>query len=137
MLLPLFLECQNEPPRDKTNNVPVCQTKTQISLGIRPVCSESLLCTQGVAKGPSFLHADSEDWSDWADAVADLSLCWMYTHFVGFVMIRLKCHFVRKVTFPSCWSFTIVLHVLQNTGILAYHEIAEKGPKKVGKNTEK
>ena len=36
-------------------------TKTQISLGIHPVCSESLLCTQWVAKDPSFLHADSAD----------------------------------------------------------------------------
>ena len=35
--------------------------KTQISLGIRPVWSESLLCAQWVAKDPSFLHADSED----------------------------------------------------------------------------
>ena len=35
--------------------------KTQISLGIRPVWSESSLCNQWVAKGPSFLHADSED----------------------------------------------------------------------------
>ena len=35
--------------------------KTQISLGIRPVWSESLLCASLVAKDPSFLHADSED----------------------------------------------------------------------------
>ena len=35
--------------------------KTQISLGIRPVWSESLLCAQWVAKDPSFLHADSKD----------------------------------------------------------------------------
>ena len=35
--------------------------KTQISLGIRPVWSESLLCAQWVAKDPIFLHADSED----------------------------------------------------------------------------
>ena len=35
--------------------------KTQISLGIRPVWSESSLCAQWVAKNPSFLHADSED----------------------------------------------------------------------------
>ena len=35
--------------------------KTQISLGIRPVWSESLLCPEWVAKGPSFLHADSQD----------------------------------------------------------------------------
>ena len=37
------------------------QQKTQISLGIRPVWSESSLRTQWVAKDPSFLHADSED----------------------------------------------------------------------------
>ena len=35
--------------------------KTQISLGIRPVWSESSLCAQWVANGPSFLHADSEN----------------------------------------------------------------------------
>ena len=35
--------------------------KTQISLGIRPVWSESSLRAQWVAKNTSFLHADSED----------------------------------------------------------------------------
>ena len=35
--------------------------KTQINLGIPPVWSESSLCTQWVAEGPRFLHADSED----------------------------------------------------------------------------
>ena len=50
-----------EPPRDNTNNVAVRPAKTQISLGIRPVWSESSLCAQWVAKGPSFLRADSED----------------------------------------------------------------------------
>ena len=35
--------------------------KTQISLGIHPVWSESSLSTQWVAQDPSFLHADSED----------------------------------------------------------------------------
>ena len=39
--------------------------KTQISLGISPVWSESSLCTQRVAKDPGFLHADNERlWSD-------------------------------------------------------------------------
>ena len=50
-----------EPPHDKTNKVPMCTTKTQISLGIHPVWSESSLCAHWVAKDPSFLHADSED----------------------------------------------------------------------------
>ena len=52
----------------------VRQVKTQISLGICPVRSESSLCAQCLAKGPMFLHAVSELWSDWADAQADLSL---------------------------------------------------------------
>ena len=60
--------------------------KTQISLGIHPVWSESLLCTQWVAKDPSFLQTESEDWSDWADAKVDLSRRWAHSHFVGFVM---------------------------------------------------
>ena len=45
----------------KTNKMTVHPAKSQISLGIRPVWSESSLCTQWVAKDPSFLHADSED----------------------------------------------------------------------------
>ena len=35
--------------------------KTQIDLAIRPVWSESSLCTQWVAEDPSSLHADSKD----------------------------------------------------------------------------
>ena len=35
----------NEPPHDKTNNVSMRPAKTQISLGIRPVWSESSLST--------------------------------------------------------------------------------------------
>ena len=35
--------------------------KTQISLGNRPVWSESSLCAQWLVKDPSFLHADNED----------------------------------------------------------------------------
>ena len=45
----------------KTNNVTVRPAKTQVSLGIRPVWSESLLCAQWVAKDPSFLHVHSKD----------------------------------------------------------------------------
>ena len=39
----------------------VRSAKTQISLGIRPVWSESSQYAQWVAEDPSFLHADSED----------------------------------------------------------------------------
>ena len=39
----------------------VCPAKTQISLGIGPVWSDSSLWAQWVAKDQSFLHADSKD----------------------------------------------------------------------------
>ena len=56
-----YWQVVNEPPRDKTNKLTVRPAKTHISLGIRPVWSESSLCAQWVAKDPSFLHAYSED----------------------------------------------------------------------------
>ena len=67
-----------EPPYHRTNKITVHPAKTQISLSICPVWSESSLCAEWVAKDPSFLHGDSEDWSDWADAEADLSLRWAH-----------------------------------------------------------
>ena len=36
------------------------------------------------------IWAHSEDWSNWADAQADLCLCWVHTHFVGFVVSWLR-----------------------------------------------
>ena len=60
-------------------------TKTQISLGILPVLSESSLCAQWVAKDPRFLHKDSED-SDptGTDAQAELNLRWAHMLFCWF-----------------------------------------------------
>ena len=55
------------------------------------------LCAQWVAKDPSFLHADrlsswdSEDWSDWTDALADPSLRWAHMPFCWF------CHEVALI----------------------------------------
>ena len=66
------------------------QWRLRSARGIRPVWSESLLCAQWVAKGTSFLHADSED-SDqtWRKP----RLIWVFAgrtcDFVGFVTRRL------------------------------------------------
>ena len=66
----------HEPWHDKTNNMAVRPVKTQISLGIRPVWSEYLLCAQWVAKDPSFLHMDSED----SDQTGQMPrLIWVFT----------------------------------------------------------
>ena len=67
------------------------QAKTQISLGIRPVWSESSLSVQSVAKDPSFPHADSEDSDQTGRMPRQICLCCGHTHFVGFVMLQLKC----------------------------------------------
>ena len=48
--------------------------KTRISLGIRPVWSESSLCAQWVAKDPSFLHTDSEEYDQTGRTVTLLVL---------------------------------------------------------------
>ena len=75
-LLRSYLSCLTTKPTKWC----VRPAKTQISLGIRPVWSESSLCTQWVAKDPSFLYADSED-SDQTGHTAESSLgaqphCW-------------------------------------------------------------
>ena len=79
----------------KPTKWPLCPAKTQISLGIRPVWSESSQCTQWVAEDPVFLHADSKD-SDQTGRMHRL-ICvfaWRNGHFAGFVM--------RRLTFRKC-----------------------------------
>ena len=60
---------------------------------------QSSLCAQWVAKDPSFLHADSKDWSDCADVQADLSLRWAHMTFCWF------CHEAAQIVSCcySCW----------------------------------
>ena len=67
----------------------VCAQRRLRSARASSQSDQSSLCAQWVAKDPRFLHADSEDWSDWADTKADLSLRWAQSHNVGFVMRRL------------------------------------------------
>ena len=62
--------------------------KTQISLGIRPVWSESDLKQNWVLSYP--LSTQRRLWSDWADAQADLSLRWAQKSFCWF------CHEVAQ-----------------------------------------
>ena len=79
---------------------PVSPGKAQVSLGIRPVWSESSLYTQWVAKDPRFLHADSED-SDQTDSensdqtgqMPRHAHCWAHMPFCWF------CHAVAPVSF--------------------------------------
>ena len=89
-----------EPPHDKTNEMTMLPAKTQISLGIHPVWSESSLFAQWEAKDPSFLHADSED-SDWTRQMA--RLIWVFDghtdNFVGLVMRWLNSSYCNNPVF--------------------------------------
>ena len=75
----------------KPTNWQVRPAKSQISLGIRPVWSESLLWAKWIAKDPSFLQADSKD-SDQTGWMP--RLIWVFAgrtdHFIGSVTMRLK-----------------------------------------------
>ena len=97
-----------QPRHDKTNKMTVRPAKTQISLGIRPAWSEASLSAW---RNLGFLASNwthSGDWSDWADAQAELSLDWAHTHFVSFVMLWLKCGF-KLSPFDLKWNWFLLL----------------------------
>ena len=73
----------------KPTKWPLHPAKTPISLGIRPVWSESSLCTLWVAKDPVLLQADSEDWSYSVNGQLIRVFAGLTSHFVGFVVLRL------------------------------------------------
>ena len=69
----------------------VCPAKTQIRLGIHPVCRVFAVRKKACVFSYS-MSAERRLWSDWAGAQADLILRWAHSHFVGFaIMRRLKC----------------------------------------------
>ena len=74
----------------KPTKWPVRPAKPQISLGIRPVWSESLLFAHWVAEDPCFLHADSKDFDQTGRMPRQI---WVFAgctcHFVRFVMRQL------------------------------------------------
>ena len=49
------------------------------------------------------LSTQRRHWSDWADAQADLRLCWGHSHFVGFVMSQLICMWCQILKW-NWWS---------------------------------
>ena len=75
-----------EPRHDKTNNVAVRPTKTQISLGICPVWSEPSLSTWRNLRPLATHWAHSEDSDQTGRMPRLICLRWAHTHFVGFVM---------------------------------------------------
>ena len=87
---PLLSPWQYEPPHDKTNKMTECPVKTQISLGIRPVWSDSSLSTWRKLESlaTQWVHSDDSDQTGQMP-----KLIWVFAgctdHFVGFVMRQL------------------------------------------------
>ena len=78
--------------------------KTPISLGMRPVWSESSLCAQRVAKDTSILHTDSED----SDQTGQMPrLIWV---FLGHTVILLILSWGSS--FLNFWPIKLIDHIL-------------------------
>ena len=79
-----------EPHHDKTNKVACAPSEDSDHPGHPPRLIRVFAASMKkawVLSNP--LSAQQRLCSDWADAQADLSLCWAHSHFVGFVMRRL------------------------------------------------
>ena len=94
-----------EPRHDKTNKMSVRPVKTPISLGIRPVWSESSLCAPWVAKGASFFSCGQRrlirvgGCPGWSESSLDAhSLCWF-------------CHVAAHFFLQSIFTLQYLLQV--------------------------
>ena len=90
----------------------VCSAKTQISLGIHPLWSESSLCAQWVAKDPRYLYADSAD-SDQTGRMP--RMIWVFTGHTSHLLV-LSCfgsnvlkRLATLVLFPFSTTFLVLL----------------------------
>ena len=82
-----------EPQHDKANKIACAPSEDSDQLGHPP----SLIRVFAVRTRKPWvlrypLSAQRRLWSDWADAQANLSLRWVHTHFVGFVISWLNCY---------------------------------------------
>ena len=73
----------------------LCAQRRLRSVWASTQSDQSSLCTKQVAKDPRFLHAVSEDWSDWEDAQADPSLCWGHRSFCWFCHAAAHVHGIK------------------------------------------
>ena len=74
--------------------------KTQISLDIRQVWSESSLCAQWVAKDPNFLHVDCKD-SDQTGHFVGFAIRWLYWYFPVSILYKSIAGRYRPVSYPD------------------------------------
>ena len=102
-----------EPRHDKTNKVSVRPAKTRISLGIRPVWSESSLSTWRKLGSLATHWAHSEDWSDWMPR-----LIWVFAGHTLILLVLSCCSsYYEKRHHQANWT-------VQIDGWINYHKLA-------------
>ena len=80
-----------EPPHDKTNKMTFVPSDDSDQPGHPPSLIRVFAVRSMGSLGPNFASGGQRWlWSDWADAQADLSLCWAHTSFCWF------CHAVAQ-----------------------------------------
>ena len=90
---------KTEPPHDETNKMACAPSEDSDQPGHPPSRISVFAVHMKKAWVLSYpLSAQRRLWSDWADAQADLSLRWAHSHFVSFVMRRLKLLLHRLYT---------------------------------------
>ena len=105
----------------------LCAQQSLRSVWAAAQSDQSPVCAQWAAKDPSFLHADSEDWSDWADTQADLSLRWAHTHFVGLVMSWLIYVYMNSRITKICWLsgfYRVSQKIVHHTELVYFYLLA-------------
>ena len=97
-----------EPWHDKTNKMSVCTAKTQISPGICPVWSESLLCAQWVAKDPRLFMwtVKTTHWAHSKDSEQTGRMPRLIWVFAGcaLILLVLSCCSSNLNNNTTCWN---------------------------------
>ena len=107
-----------EPPHDKTNKTACAPSEDSDQPGHPPSLIRVFAVRMVKAWTLSYpLCAKRRLWSDWADAQADLNLCWAHSHFVDFVMRQLKwnhlCYLAPTQLSRKADSARVVLAAIQ------------------------
>ena len=111
------MEKKDELPRDKTNKVACAPSEDSDQPGHLPSLIRIFAVRMKKAWVLSYpLRAQRRLWSDWADAQADLSLHWANTHFVGFVMRRLRYLYLSQ----HKWKWYL-LHMRTAKALVSLH----------------
>ena len=115
-----------EPPRDKTTTWFVLPAKSQISLGFRPVWSQSSLCAQWVAKDPSFFMRTAKtlirlgrcpSWSESSLGAHAILLVLLVTGRFAHFLVRPESFRPRVVSPSITW---VTLHYVSHLALLSW-----------------